>query len=86
MPRIAEFYGIVIAMFYNDHEPPHFRASYGEFHANVAIDPPRVIAGSLPRRAVRLVLEWATLHRDELLEDWQRARQRRPLLTIAPLE
>jgi hypothetical protein len=86
VPRISEFYGIVIAMFYNDHEPPHFRARYGEFRANIAIDPPRIIAGSLPRRAAGLVIEWTTLHRDELLENWQRARQHRPLLAIAPLE
>jgi hypothetical protein len=86
MPRISQFYGIVIAMFYNDHEPAHFRASYGEHRANVAIQPVRVIAGSLPRRVQSLVFEWAAMHQTELIENWQRARQHRTLFPIEPLD
>ena len=86
MPRISEFYGIVIAMFYNDHEPAHFHAIYGEHRALVSIRPVDVIRGSLPRRALGLVLEWAALHQDELDENWTRAKQHASLLRIAPLE
>ena len=86
MPRLSEFYGIVIAMFYDDHDPPHFHAAYGGRRALVAFVPPRIIAGELPRRAEALVVEWAKLHADELAEAWQRAREHRPLPRITPLE
>lgn len=86
MPRISEFFGIVIAMYYNDHAPPHFHAQYAEHHAQVSIETLELIEGSLPRRALALVLEWAALHRRELLEDWQAARRGEPLSAIPPLE
>jgi len=86
MPRVSEFYGIVIAMFYNDHEPPHFHAIYGEFQAIVGIDPVAVMRGELPSRASNLVREWATQHRDELFANWERAREHAALQRIAPLE
>ena len=86
MPRISEFFGIVIAMYYNDHAPPHFHAKYAEHEATFGIDTMRVLEGSLPRRATALVLEWAGLHRDELTENWELARHGRPLKRIPPLE
>ena len=86
MPRISEFYGIVIAMFYNDHEPPHFHAIYGERRALITIASKEVIAGSLPRRALRMALEWAINHESELRDNWERAKAHRPLTRIAPLE
>ena len=85
MPEISRFLGIVIAIFYRDHSPPHFHAVYGEYEATVNIET-GAMDGRFPRRAGRLVLEWLELHRDELREDWERARQRRPLRAIAPLE
>jgi Domain of unknown function (DUF4160) len=85
VPRICEFYGIVIQMFYREHGPAHFHASYGEFEAIVGIDPVEVLGGRLPPRAMRLVREWATLHRDELAENWRRARRRGDLESIEPL-
>jgi hypothetical protein len=85
MPEISRFLGIVIAMFYSDHAPPHFHARYGEHEATVRIDD-GVVEGSLPRRARALVLEWYALHREELRENWERARSRRPLQKIEPLE
>ncbi len=85
MPRISAFYGIVIAMYFDDHPPPHFHARYGEHEAQVAIATGELLNGSLPRRAHALVIEWATLHRDELSDDWELARQERPLVTIDPL-
>jgi hypothetical protein len=86
MPRVSEFFGIAIYMYYNDHMPPHFHAEYGEHEAIYEIDTLDVTRGSLPRRAHALVLEWATLHRNELRDDWERARAEKPLVEIEGLE
>jgi hypothetical protein len=86
MPRISQFLGIAISMYYNDHAPPHFHASYGEFEAVYAIDTLDVLRGSLPRRAHTLVIEWALLHRNELRADWRKAEEKSPLHDIDPLE
>lgn len=85
MPRISAFYGIVIAMYYRDHGPPHFHAIYGEYEAQIVIDTLEPLGGSLPPRALRLVREWAELHRPELEENWRKAEAHLPLDTIAPL-
>lgn len=86
MPEISRFFGIVIRMFYNDHPPPHFHAEYGEHEALIEIESLEVYAGSLPGRALGLVREWATIHRDELRQDWSLARSGRTPGAIAPLE
>jgi hypothetical protein len=86
MPRVSEFFGIVIALYYADHEPPHFHARYGEHEALIRIGTLGVMRGQLPRRAVAMVLEWAALHRRELSDDWERARLGLPLVPIAPLD
>lgn len=65
MPEISRFFGISIKMFFGDHAPPHFHAEYGEYHALVDIHTLTVIEGSLPPRALGVVVEWAALHRDE---------------------
>lgn len=85
MPRISEFYGIVIWMYRPDHPPPHFHAQYGEHWARIEIESLRVLAGSLPRRALRLVRQWASIHGDELRNDWARAQALEPLEPIEPL-
>jgi hypothetical protein len=85
VPRISAFYGIVIWMYYDDHNPPHFHATYGEHEAIIEILTWRVVRGSLPPRALRLVEEWASAHPTELAEDWDRARSGQPLEPIAPL-
>jgi Domain of unknown function (DUF4160) len=85
LPEISRFLGIIIAMYYRDHRPPHFHAIYGDYEVVVNIEN-GVIEGRFPRRAVRLVLEWYELHREELMEDWLLAEQRKPLKKIAPLE
>jgi uncharacterized protein DUF4160 len=85
LPEISRFLGIIIAMYYRDHRPPHFYAIYGDYEVVVNIEN-GVIEGRFPRRAVRLVLEWYELHREELMEDWLLAEQRKPLKKIAPLE
>jgi hypothetical protein len=86
MPRISSFLGITIAMFWNerDHPVPHFHAEYAGDTASIGIDG-TLIAGSLPRRQLRLVKEWSALHREELLANWERARQDQPLERIEPL-
>jgi Domain of unknown function (DUF4160) len=85
MPEISRFLGIVIGMFYREHGPPHFHAVYGEDRITVEIET-GAVSGRFPRRALSLVLEWHTRHKDELLRDWQLARQGKPLGRIAPLE
>ncbi len=85
MPRISAFYGIVIAMYYRDHHPPHFHAIYGEYEAQIVIETLEPLAGRLPPRAFRLVYEWAEMHREELEANWARAEAHLPLDTIEPL-
>jgi Domain of unknown function (DUF4160) len=85
VPEISRFLGIIIAIYYRDHRPPHFHAIYGDYEVVVNIEN-GVIEGRFPRRAVRLVLEWYELHREELMEEWLLAEQRKPLKKIAPLE
>lgn len=86
MPEISRFLGIVIRMYFFDHEPPHFHASYSGAEAQFRIDPLGLLDGDLPPRALALVVEWATLHRAELVDNWQRLHADRPPRRIAPLE
>jgi len=86
MPEICRFYGIIIKMFFEDHNPPHFHAEYGGFEALFEIDTIAVIAGKLPPRASGLVMEWAALHQKELLLLWQNAREQKPIGEIEPLK
>jgi hypothetical protein len=85
MPIICKFLGITISMFWDDHVPPHFHARYGEYEITVAILT-GVVQGSFPKRALRHVLEWHDLHKDELMEDWELCRQSDSPKPIAPLE
>ena len=86
MPEISRFFGIVIKIFFEDHNPPHFHAEYGDRMALIEIRTLRVFSGQLPPRVLGFVVEWATLHQQELLEDWERARAQQALRKIAPLE
>jgi hypothetical protein len=83
VPTVAWFYGIAIAMYYNDHNPPHFHAHYGRSRAVIAIADGRIITGTLPPTAMRLVTEWAVAHQRELEENWLRARADQSLERIA---
>jgi hypothetical protein len=85
MPTISLFYGIAIQMFWNDHSPPHFHALYGGDEAIVSIETLQVTRGRLPRRALALVLEWADVHRAELMENWELCRQHQMPRAISPL-
>lgn len=86
MPRISEFFGISIYMYFEDHPPPHFHARYAEFEALIRIDDFRVLRGSLPPRALGLVVEWAGLRQEELIKVWRQAEARQTLSKIPPLE
>jgi hypothetical protein len=85
VPEISRFFGIVIKMFFDDRNPPHFRAVYGEHEVLIDIQHLAVFAGTLPPRALGLVIEWATLHQRERLDDWMRAREQQSLERIDPL-
>ena len=85
MPELCRFYGIVIRMYFDDHEPPHFHASYGGSEALVGIDSLAVLHGRLPPRAHGLVVEWASLRQAELREAWDLARRLERPDKIAPL-
>jgi hypothetical protein len=85
VPRISAFYGIVITMYWRDHPPAHFHAAYGGDVAEIAIDSGETIDGWLPPRALRLVKEWAEMHREELGQNWDRARAHEALEPIDPL-
>jgi hypothetical protein len=86
MPTISRFYGILIQMFFDDKHGPHFHAFYGEYKASIEIATCKIAVGHLPPRAYRLVKEWATLHRAELEENWERARHEKKLREIEPLK
>ena len=86
MPELARFYGIVVRMYFDEHPPPHFHVHYQDSHAVIAIDTLELTRGSLPRRALSLVIQWAFAHRRELRDNWSRVEAGRPVVPIDPLE
>lgn len=86
MPELSRFYGIVIRMYFGDHPPPHFHATYGSSKAVVSIDTLALIEGHLPPRARGLVIEWATIHQEELREAFRKAGALEAPGQIAPLD
>ncbi|OGQ08350.1 MAG: transcriptional regulator [Deltaproteobacteria bacterium RIFCSPLOWO2_12_FULL_40_28] len=86
MPVISRFFGILIAIYWDDHAPPHFHAKYSGEEAVIEIKIGQVIKGNLSKKALALVEEWRQSHVDELMADWELARQRKPLNYIEPLE
>ena len=86
VPRLSEFFGISIYMYWGDHGPPHFHARYSGHKASVTIEELSLLAGSLPPRALGLVMEWAALHQEELRAAWKKAAKNEPTGTIRPLE
>ncbi|MEA2355446.1 MAG: hypothetical protein QOD61_1575 [Solirubrobacteraceae bacterium] len=85
VPTVSRFFGIVITMYFDEHGIPHFHAECGEDAAVISIAPTELLAGSLPKRDLRLVLAWAQLHEAELLANWERARRSETLAWIEPL-
>lgn len=85
MPEISRFLGIIIYMVYNDHQPAHFHAKYGEYQITIEIET-GIIEGKFPKRALNAVLEWYDLYKDKLIENWNLALQHSELNKIPPLE
>ena len=86
VPRLSEFYGISIYMYFSDHNPPHFHAIYAEYEAIVGVADGSIIRGGLPRTAARLVEEWRALHETELRQNWVLAQTPAALSGIEPLQ
>ena len=86
MPEISRFLGIIITMYYSDHQPPHFHVRYGDSKAQVTIESISILNGTLPPRVFGLIAEWALAHQDELREDWQLVQNEALPNKIAPLE
>jgi hypothetical protein len=84
MPEISRFYGLFIFMNYNDYNPPHFHAWYGEYKITVTIEN-GIVEGKMPKRALNIVFDWMELHKDELMQNWENARTGKTLNKIEPL-
>ena len=85
MPEISRFLGIVITMYFNDHNPPHFHVRYENFRALIGINPLEPREGELPPRVLGLVMEWAELHQTELWTNWTTLAEKGIFSKIAPL-
>lgn len=84
MPTISLFFGIVIFLNYRDHQPPHFHAAYSDDEVTVEIRG-GAVTGTMSKWALRLVLEWAELHEEDLMRNWNFARVHKPLEPVPPL-
>ncbi len=85
MPEICRFYGIIVTMFYEDHNPPHIHVRYGDYRALITLED-GVVTGTLPRRALNMIFEWIDLHKDELMDNWRRMENEEILKSIEPLK
>lgn len=85
MPIISRFFGIIVYMFWREHQPPHFHAKYGDDEIIVEIETGNV-TGVMTKRALNMIQEWRQLHKEELIANWQLAEQNKPLKRIDPLE
>jgi hypothetical protein len=86
VPEISRFFGIIITMYFSDHQPPHFHVRYGDFKAQISIDSISILRGNLPPRVFGLVAEWALVHRDELQDNWKLVQNETLPNKIDPLE
>ncbi len=86
MPRISEFFGILIYMYFGDHDPPHFHALYGEYEAIISIPDGEVLQGSLPRKQLAIVLRWSASNWLELMANWYACQINQPPTKIVPPE
>lgn len=85
MPEVSRFFGIIIAMYFDEHNPPHFHARYGKEYVAIEIRTLSVIEGKFSPKALGIVMEWASQHQKELMNNWEMARQSKPLSKIEPL-
>ena len=85
MPEISRFLGIIIRMFFQDHNPPHFHVTYEKYTASISIEDFSIVEGSLPPRIHAYVIEWALLHKAELIENWNKTKSLKAPKKIEPL-
>lgn len=85
MPAISMFYGIIIYMYVDDHNPPHFHARYQDYEALFDLEG-ELLEGSMPRNQQKLISAWAVVHKDELEANWRLAKDKQPLYKINPLQ
>lgn len=85
MPELSRFFGIIIAMFGDDHNPPHFHVRYGDNEAIITIKD-GIVKGELPRKVLKDVFKWMDLHQAELSENWQRLQDGKDIVKIGPLK
>ena len=89
MPTISMFYGIIVSMFFEiqeKHHLPHIHVRYQGSSASISIDDGELLAGDLPKRQMRMVQVWIDLHKDELLADWELAKEGTEPFRIEPLK
>ncbi|MCI5129993.1 MAG: DUF4160 domain-containing protein [Candidatus Electrothrix sp. EH2] len=86
MPEVSRFYGLIISIFYDEHNPPHFHARYGKNKVVIDIRTLELLEGKVPPRALKMIKEWAVQHRQELMHGWELAQANKPPGRIAPLE
>ncbi len=84
--EISRFFGIIISMYHNEHNPPHFHAKYNEFIALISIDSLSILSGYLPPRVMGLVIEWAAIHRCDLMKQWDRGIRHEEFEKLEPLK
>ena len=85
MPELSRFLGISILMYFDDHNPPHFHVRYNDYRALISIDELKVLEGHLPARILGLVIEWAEMHKKELMQDWDMVKTTGNYVKIDPL-
>ena len=86
MPEVSRFFGIVIRMYFDEHNPPHFHALYAGNEAQIGINPIITLEGKLANRAASMVIEWAAIHQQELMHNWDRLRNDQAIERIEPLQ
>lgn len=85
MPEICRFFGIIIMMFADDHNPPHFHARYGDYEAIVTIEK-GIVKGAMPRNALKQIFRWMDLHKQDLIDNWVRLHNGEEPKQITPLK
>ena len=84
MPTISMFYGVIIRMYYDEHNPPHFHAFYGDYKAIFSFDG-EIIEGTMSSSKKKLIMAWTLIHKEELIANWQLAKNSEILYNINPL-
>ena len=85
MPEISRFYGIIIYMYYNEHNPPHFHFSFGEYKGVMYIKT-GIIEGKIPAKVIKKIIAWAEIHEKNLLKTWDLLQEGKRITRIKPLK